>query len=436
MNIRSSITDFVYSMILKCCINMDQNLRIKFINITVFFMVLFTWLSRSIITIPGNVLYFASFLLTFTLVILANDGTFGEIKIDRCYFVLFILFLLSFLIAALAEARLGTIMQVVVYLIAFPLISIMINTEDKQIMIINSFFNSVIINFYMIWILSVLLTDAHHQPQYSGFIDNPNSFAIFGTTVFIGCIYKIYNGSKFGWLGLGICCMLIFIIQSRTALLCVIVNAIIIFIFSIKYRLYRIVTIKRIVIAILGAVIVWISVFSLSPISQKLHDYVLSRSNYSTEVWNEIELKDRDFYRLKQGIGDNYDFSTGRKVIWEAYIKEINLLPHGDNEYPQVENKNLELSAHNTYIHLAYCFGFFSGILYLLFNLYTGFLSTKLLFNKKMPKRISVILFMVVLDYGIVTLVETVYSSLNMTICLSYWLLSYAVLFSDVYRKE
>ena len=92
------------------------------------------------------------------------------------------------------------------------------------------------------------------------------------------------------------------------------------------------------------------------------------------------------------------------------------------------------MSAHNTYIHLAYCFGLLCGVFYLLYNISVGIVSIKLMANKK--NLLYIINFIMVLCYGIVTLVETSYNIASYLICFVYWLMTFTVSFADLDEEE
>ena len=65
--------------------------------------------------------------------------------------------------------------------------------------------------------------------------------------------------------------------------------------------------------------------------------------------------------------------STGRVSVWKCFAADLNLLGHEDGKAYYIPSLEREIStAHNTILQVAYDSGVPSGILYLLYNLFSG----------------------------------------------------------------
>ena len=64
--------------------------------------------------------------------------------------------------------------------------------------------------------------------------------------------------------------------------------------------------------------------------------------------------------------GGEEDYSNGRTAIWRSYLKEMNLTGHEEMGVP-LENGEIAVHAHNSFIQAAYDFGIPAGVLLLVF---------------------------------------------------------------------
>ena len=323
----------------------------------------------------------------------------------------------------------------VTYAVAFPLLA-MVSSKEKVGMIMRRLCWSVTANFYIIIVLSLIAADPNEQTQYSGIIVNPNTLGLFSFVAFIAFIYNIYRRRKlYDYAGLGLAAITVYMTQSRTSLICVVVATVFIIIALLKSKDRSAVGIKQLAVAILAAVALFCAVFYLSPISEKTHDYINTTliRDEARENIRDVEMEERNFDRLIQSI-EGGNFTTGRLGIWQIYLSQTGIAPNGDDEPLIVNGEEINMSAHNTYIHLAYCFGLLCGVFYLLYNISVGIVSIKLMANKK--NLLYIINFIMVLCYGIVTLVETSYNIASYLICFVYWLMTFTVSFADLDEEE
>lgn len=432
------IVDRVYKaaelILNKFYIPIQEGKRTVIINVILFYTVFCTWVGNTIVEVQGTVIYISSCLSIFILCMFLNDGVIRKPKASKLFGLFFLMFLTTFMVAAIVTRRLGSILLCGTYLIAFPTITLLVSDNEKRKHLINSLFNAIIVNFYIVLLLSLIIIDATEQKQYSGVIINPNSLGLFAFVTVAALTYKIYMHRKaVYYMAMGIPLAAILFTQSRTALICVLVCIIVLLAFIIKEKRYEFIKFKNVICAALGCAVLFYAVFYIAPFSDSIHDYVMEnwvKEDVKNEIAN-IDIEDRQFDRLTAQMGEGKDFSTGRLAIWEAYIRGIRIAPNGDDVTPIVNGEKLTLSAHNTYIHLSYCFGLFCGIFYLLLNITIGILSIKLLKNRK--KNILLIFnFILVLSYGMTTLIETSYNFVSYVICLVYWLFTFAVTLPEI----
>ena len=132
--------------------------------------------------------------------------------------------------------------------------------------------------------------------------------------------------------------------------------------------------------------------------------------------------------RMTHGFDGNGTITTGRDEIWRAYLNDLSLSPHSDNAMPMINGHTIQYSAHNTYLHLGYCFGSLCGGAYLVYNIFNGLKSVKSIFMKH-NSFIYLVGFIIILNYGIATLVETLYSPITSSLCFSYFVISTVLIF-------
>lgn len=418
-----------------CTVNLKKETREKLIGGLFFFVVLFTWIDKTIVELYSPVMYLFSCAAPFLAVLILNDGRFVRIKMNRISAVLFAAFVLTFLIGAVMTLRLGSVILAVTYAVAFPLLSI-VSSKEKVGIIMRRLCGSVAANFYILIVLSLIVADPNEQTQYSGIIVNPNTLGLFSFVASIVFVYNIYRRRKlYDYAGFGMAAITVYMTQSRTSLICLVIAVIIIIIALMKSRDRAVAGIKQILVVILAAVALFCAVFYLSPVSEKAHDYVNTEliREEARENIRDMEMEERDFDRLIQSI-EGGDFTTGRLGIWQVYLSQVGFAPNGDDEALIVNGEEINMSAHNTYIHLAYCFGLLCGVSYLLYNISVGIVSLTLLLDRK--NMLYIINFIMVLCYGIVTLVETSYNIASYLICFVYWILTFTVSFADLDEEE
>ncbi len=115
-------------------------------------------------------------------------------------------------------------------------------------------------------------------------------------------------------------------------------------------------------------------------------------------------------------------YSTGRISIWKAYAKDLNWTGHESTPLVYIEavSKNIG-STHMTILQIAYESGIPAGILYLLLNLGTGFVSIWFAWKNR-KERYAVMPLMITLVFGAMSMLSSCGVSLwYMTTLYYYW---------------
>ena len=396
--------------------NVSDKIRWNIVNIIVVLLVFMTWISKANDMLNSRSIYIISFVLYVCLILILNEGKFSYIK-TNLLIKLYFLYSGVFILGSILSHRIGSLLIGIIYIIIFPLISYVLFDKSKIKKFLDSFFNAIIINFVVIFICSVILINAGKLNQYGGIVNNANSFSLLALIGLIAAIYKNHeNKSSYIWsVMIGVCLGSILVAQSRTVLICISVNLIIWIIYSIINKNICI-KIKKIIIIIILAIVSSISLLFF-------HQAVVWLLGIDTGG-----IIDPFKVRIAHGFDGYGTITTGRYEIWTSYLSDLNIFPHNDSEMPLIGGEAIEFSAHNTYLHIGYCFGLLCGVMYLIYNIFVGIKSLKMIVKKRNDFT-SIMVFIIILNYGIVTLVETLYDPIVNTLCLSYWVISSLLVF-------
>lgn len=410
----------------------DKNIT-KALNIVMFFTVMCSWAGSTIINFDSIIFYLFSCAAPFLIAEILNDGEYNRIKPGKIFVFLFIGYTVTFLAGSVMTLRMGSVVLGLTYIIAFPLIAKVMSSSRKQRALIDSLANALIFNFIIILILSLIIVNPKEQAQYSGIMINPNTLGLICAAVLLALAYKIhYKACSCYYICTGAAAATLFFAQSRTSIICAVLLFVIMLVHTLRRKDFAVFNPAKVGLCILSALVLFSCVFYLSPLSNKANSFVYENCvrEEVKEDARDVALGDRNFDRLSDTMSGDGDFTTGRKAIWKAYIDGIGISPNGDDVVPIVNGEKLELSAHNTYIHLAYCFGLLCGVFYLLFNIWVGILS--LIRQIKKKDFISLLNLIAVVSYGMVTLVETSYNFATYIICYIYWLFTFAITIPDL----
>ena len=260
----------INSTIKRFILPLNSKSRFRIINILLFYIVACTWVNKSVFFTSISILnymYAVAYICVFILFVVINDGNYNRNRIiNRGLLFLYFSFAIIFMISAVLTFRMGSMLLGCTFMVSLPLIMKVCCSEEKRDIFIKALFNSVVLNYVIIFILSLLKVNAGTQAQYSGIIQNPNSFGIFCIAASIAFLYKCeHNKRILYYIGYGASLSSAFATQSRTILLSIILNLLILCIYVIITKKIKLLEIKYIAAVIIGAVAAFMLIFYLSP---------------------------------------------------------------------------------------------------------------------------------------------------------------------------
>ena len=410
----------LYNMLKMARIKMDLRARWRVADIILLLMVALTWITKVSELFNSSFICVIWFILACLLILVLNDGVYVKMKFNllvKFYFIYSVIFLLG----AFFSYRVGSVLLGCVYLLIFPLIAVIVSDDSKTKIFLKSFFNAVIVNYVIVFFLSIIFVNAGNFSQYGGIVNNANAFSLLALVCMIAAIYRYGEGQReYRWLVIiGICIGSIFIAQSRTVIICCIFDMIIWGVYAVKKKSLGI-DVKKICFTIFAAILSALAIMYFNQVMMYIIGVI-------TETGNE-SIGGAFNFRMTNGFDGNGTITTGRASIWQAYLNDLTLLPHTDQAMPMIDGEVIHYSAHNTYLHLGYCFGFLCGVSYLIYNIFNGIKSLKSV-CKNPDSFIYLIGFIIILNYGIATLVETLYSPITNSLCLAYFVVSVTLMF-------
>lgn len=390
----------------------DEKKRWQIINITTCLLIFMTWVLRIVPASYQSVIYIVWFCLLLFLAFILNRGKYFDIKFSPLILIYFIYSFL-FLLGAIVSEREGAIIVGIVYIVVFPLITISAFDSKERTLLLNSFFHAIIFNFLLLLVLSILFLNASNYNQYGGIIGNANSFSIIALACFIAAIFQNHNNGNIKYrylIIMGASLGAIFVAQSRSVMICVFIDLIICAFFAIKRKVINI-NYKKTICIFITIIITIMLVLYFNQIMAQLVGHIFSID--AGAIGNTFKV------RIAHGFDGNGTFTTGRSEIWQAYLNDLSIFPHTDQEMPYIGGEMIDHTAHNTYLHLGYCFGILCGIAYLLNNICFG-IKGAILLVKNSDNLKLLIGFIIILNYGIISLVETIYDPITNILCFTY----------------
>ena len=122
------------------------------------------------------------------------------------------------------------------------------------------------------------------------------------------------------------------------------------------------------------------------------------------------------------------EYSAGRISVWTGYLKRLTLFGVKEKESFYLDGYDTYLhTAHMTILEIAYESGIFAGVLYLLMNLISGF--TAIWYAvKKRKEAYALMPLMVILTFGIISVLGSFNSSFNYLFTLYYYLVLFPLI--------
>lgn len=239
----------------------------------------------------------------------------------------------------------------------------------------------VMISFLVLFIVSAFFSQLTSE-QYSAVTGNPNAIGIFSAWAFCGATYIAKKKERyhkyFAIFIQGIALGFIIFSRSRTALLIpmgIVAFLLITFIVNRDKRKSFLNIIKAFVMILLSFAISYVAVtsfhqtFGFSPKSdtaialKNTFDVTFEQNKYGDAQIGIGDVISQSGKRSVKGLGDGNSFTSGRILVWQTFVKELNLSGHqsGLLEVNKIKNYN----AHNGYIQVAYSFGVVTGAVYI-----------------------------------------------------------------------
>ena len=252
---------------------------------------------------------------------------------------------------------------------------------------------------------------------YYGIAINPNSNGLLGTAGVISSLYLIMmvGNKKILWLhylSLGIAFALAYISASRASFIAMVMAFVCFCICIIRLKKQEnkikegfITILVILIIVCLSTSVLNMFLENVTPrIKEGIINHMIAEASTEDE---ELEDKDSSISDKFNRGDDLNSISSGRIVIWKAYLSELNLIGNERGDHGlYVAYTGKYLSAHNSYIEIAYRSGIFAGLLYAYIALYAAVYSFKGLFGKKMFEYKMTIIPMAIMAFGVLSNLE------------------------------
>lgn len=354
-----------------------------------------------------SLLYLSSFVIFFAsmIIIIINCKVRDLFDKDSILTkIIYGFFVMSYLITSIITSRMGCVLQSIAYILFIP---IMFGVRNKKLLedIFKSLCFAYTHNFYIVFMLSILMFNIETNARYQGIFLNPNTYGILCAYCLVFFSYNCFYKSKLNWIWIGICMATMYITQCRAAIYAYAIT----FAIIVIYTIFNKVKIKSVVYNLskifIGIFICVVLIFNVSP--------YISELTADIDESGETNIKvEHDFDRVIQSVANGSEFTSGRIDLWKAYIEEISIYPHNDDEKIYINGNEISMSAHNTYIYLAYAFGIICGLSFLIFNICIGFKSIRcILLNKS--NIVVLCSFCTIVQYGMYSLVESMYDPIS-----------------------
>lgn len=301
------------------------------------------------------------------------------------------------------------------------------------------FSNGIVLSFVIIIILSLLFrplnTNIYWGGRYSGMFTNPNVFALYLLCPYCALLNKLHiKISEIGWnlknikleiISLSICSSFLIMTECRTALLAALITIISYLILTIRntHDRLKIIAKRGFTLLLITLVSFPIVLYSTRYIPAIVHNPIIYESEYSAvdkmitseDPINSVKYaKFMDFIHELCGRTDIEDknlnsISTGRMVIYKAYLSQLSFRGHSDVGLEVYKGKYV-VHAHDSYLQVAYTYGIIPGILFIVFSILSCIGSIKYYLNNKEINKYAIFPFLVIITFLIASIFENLSS--------------------------
>lgn len=298
---------------------------------------------------------------------------------------------ISYFITSLQFKVIGYMAMALVFMVGIPIIQYALATSEDGY-ILNLFTQSILISYVCFFIFSLLCGPPLTSMQYKSVLSNPQFLALYLIIVTPSYLYQIHRMglSNFRknilFIGLISALTLTVFSSSRTGMVTVIGELLLIIIFDIKTIFSKKYSVKIISRSLIKQIIIKFIIVLIVPI---IMFFLLTTVKFGIENHlpsiqirvDEIQRNDKSsttgfskfgksLNRFDQGLEEDINAVTsGRTYIWKSFCENIGIKGHEKEgriivtpKYRYKEPK----TAHNVYIQVAYSAGIIAGISYLI----------------------------------------------------------------------
>ncbi|MDO4485130.1 MAG: hypothetical protein Q4C46_00895 [Bacillota bacterium] len=279
--------------------------------------------------------------------------------------------------------------------------------------------------YLMYCLLFIDYNDAQLNGRYIGSTLNPNNLGFICAAVLVASLYLIIYNKKYSIIYSvtgGLACMVTMMTVSRTTMLCDIVIIGVFIVFYIKTKIIcnndkkkdvikLIVTITILCAFSFAVVIINSNSIDSTEVSsiKTMNSYMLTAANEQTQESVSDSGDKLALDRLsKKQTSDIDSMSSGRTIIWQEYLKSMNLIGHDGNKLLYIEGYGSRQWAHNTALEIGYRTGVVNGIIFFVIEIIAGLYALKFTFSRKCMKPYHLFSAMSIVGFCIYSVLEVV----------------------------
>lgn len=277
--------------------------------------------------------------------------------------------------------------------------------------------------------------------QYAGPFSNPNSVAQYLVVVLCCLMVEVFEGSHsrkghlfFNIILAGVACALLIYSNSRAGMLSAIVAFLAYIVLQCIKRTKKKELFKRIAVIVLVSIVSYFAVSWVFSLRQYLpipaYDNIEHKFYYLSDdlEWDNAleQISQRNSQKMNVTGKDLDAVSAGRTTIWVKYAEKLNWRGHKSQgpiyvkEFEKMSGRSANVNTtHNFLLQQAYNHGIFAGIISLVLNIYGGVLAVIYALKKDGPY--SAMPLLIILAFGVVSLLESPTTSFYHLILLHYF---------------
>lgn len=368
-----------------------------------------------------------SVLLLIILFLSYDKDSFNRItKYKRSLIILFVLLGVCFFINGFILKSGGYILYSIIYILIIPgFIFFKINWSDN----IKAFIYGIYIANWCIVIVSFLIAPINRTPGgYTSIVGNQNYLSALISIFFIGLLVcnHIKNSNLCKSL-IGIDLLFLVLSQSRTGILVCSISFLIYFSFLCRMQQMNKKTSLLTIVILTMAIVSSFTVFSfVTPNTYEYAEKHFEGLIQNVEYVNDYDIKFTDSFFEKMGKGvvnSRGRFTSGRREIWEEYVKHIEFKGHKVETISVYDNGKIqERDAHNSIIQISYSGGILCGMFLSLIFLLCLINSGKYLVGNRKRNIYNIFSIMIVIAYIVTSMFSSIYVPMSGLMALAFYI--------------